>query len=159
MSQLLYFYEWIGVMAQELGHLIRCSHCEIMWKNLANSFKPTYLKTTCIIDCLKSLLKEQHFFLPKVRHTQLQESQHCKVFSRNQSHRSCYCMFISKWWGGCASDKYKTICNGFLDHPFNSDVVWWLIVSLTLQKIWQFKEPHFAYHCLLKANYKFPIGK
>ena len=32
-------------------------------------------------------------------------------------------MFISKWWSGCASDKYKTICNGFLDHPFNSDVV------------------------------------
>ena len=47
----------IDVIAQELGQLIHWPHCEVMKKNLPDSFKTTYPRTTCIIDCSEVFIK------------------------------------------------------------------------------------------------------
>jgi len=62
------FHEWIDVMAQEFGQLIKWPHHEII-QNLPDCFKATHPKQHALLTALKSLLKGQHLFQPEVRRT------------------------------------------------------------------------------------------
>jgi len=64
-------------------------------------------------------------------------------------------IFISKCWGGCASDKHITAHSGFLDHLIIGDVVmanrgFDITEDLALQG---------TTLCLQKANHNFPKEK
>lgn len=116
------FHEWIDVMSQELGQLIKWPHREIVQKYLPDCFKPTYSKTTCIIDCSEIFIE---------RATSL--SARSQTYSNYKSHNTAKFLiavsptgaiiFISKCWGGRASDKHITSHCGFLDQLINGDVV------------------------------------
>ena len=63
------FHEWIDVMAREFGQLIRWPHREIIRKICLIALKLLIQKPHVLLIVLKSLLKELHLFVPKVRHT------------------------------------------------------------------------------------------
>ena len=109
-------------MARGFGQLIRWPHREIIWENLPDCFKATYPKTTCIIDCSKIFIERATSLCAR-----------SQTYSNYKSHNPTkflvaisptgVVIFISKCWGGHASDKYITICSGFLGHLINGDVV------------------------------------
>lgn len=66
------FHQWIDVMSRELEQLIKWPHHEIVQKHLPDCFKPTYSKTTCIIDCSEVFIERaKHHFLHVVKHIQI----------------------------------------------------------------------------------------
>ena len=116
------FHEWIDIMSRELRSLIVWPDRETIRKHLPQCFKPTYAKATCIIDCSEVFIE---------RATSL--SARCETYSNYKNHNTAKFLvavsptgaiiFISKCWGGRASDKYITSKCGFLEHLIYGDMV------------------------------------
>ena len=120
MSQL--FHKWIDVMAQEFGQLIRWPHREIIRENLPDCFKATYLKTTRIIDCSEIFIERATSLCARSQTYSNYKSHNTTKFLVAISPTGAV-IFISKCWGGRASDKHITTCSGFLGHLINGDVM------------------------------------
>ena len=116
------FHEWIDVMAREFGQLIRWPHRENIRKNLPDCFKPDYPKTTCIIDCSEIFIERATSLCARSQTYSNYKSHNTAKFLVAVSPTGAV-IFISKCWGGRASDKHITSCSGFLDHLINGDVV------------------------------------
>jgi len=116
------FHEWIDVMSRELQSLIVWPDRQMIRKHLPESFKPMYAKATCIIDCSEVFIE---------RATSL--SARSETYSNYKSHNTAKFLvaisptgaiiFISKCWGGRASDKTITTKCGLLDHINHDDLV------------------------------------
>ena len=116
------FHEWIDVMARELGQLIRWPHRETIRENLPDCFKATYPKTTCIIDCSEIFIERATSLCARSQTYSNYKSHNTAKFLVTISATGAI-IFISKCWGGRASDKYITSHSGFLDHLIYGDVV------------------------------------
>ena len=116
------FHEWINTMSRELKQLIKWPDRELIRKTLPDYFKSKYPRATCIINCLEIFIE---------RATSL--SARSESYSNNKSHNIAKFLvaisptgtiiFVSKCWGGRASNKIITSKCGFLDWLLNGDVV------------------------------------
>ena len=116
------FHEWIDIMSRELKSLIIWPDQQTIRKHLPQCFKPTYAKATCIIDCSEVFIERATSF-----------SARSETYSNYKNHNTAKFLvavnptgaivFISKCWGGRASDKHITSNCGLLDHLIHGDVV------------------------------------
>lgn len=117
------FHSWINIMAKHLYE-----NC-VMWlprdtirRTLPSSFKDTYPKTTCIIDCSEIFIQ---------RPVQLKaRGKTWSTYKNNNTGKfliaiapNGFIMFVSPLFGGRASDNYITKHSGFLDYLLPGDEV------------------------------------
>ena len=116
------FSSWIPVLADKLKSLIIWLPREVIRNCCPTSFKENYPKTTVIIDCAETFIQ---------RPTCLKSRS--ETFSNYKSHNTAkylvgisphgQIMFISKAFGGRASDKFIVENSGFLNHLMPGDEV------------------------------------
>lgn len=116
------FHEWVDVMSRELKQLIVWPERQMIRETLPQCFKPHYPRATCIIDCSEVFIE---------RATSL--TARSETYSHYKSHNTGKFLvaisptgaiiFISKCWGGRASDKLITSKSGFLDHLIHGDLI------------------------------------
>ncbi|KAK6180859.1 hypothetical protein SNE40_008835 [Patella caerulea] len=116
------FNTWIPVLADKLKGLVAWLPRETIRACCPESFKENYHKTTCIIDCAETFIQ---------RPTNLKSR--CETFSNYKSHNTAkylvgisphgQIMFISKAFGGRASDKFIVEKSGFLNYLLPGDEI------------------------------------
>ena len=116
------FHHWMNIMHEELQPLIKWPERDMLRKTLPACFKPKYLRTTCIIDCSEIFIQ---------RPTSL--TARAQTYSNYKSHNTVKFLiavsptgavtFVSKCWGGRASDKHITAHSGFLKKLMHGDLV------------------------------------
>ena len=105
---------WINYMYCIVAPLLKWPSSETVKKFMPRCFKKTYPDTVCIIDCTE-------IFISKPRNPTAQS----QTYSNYKHHNTYKALvgitpsgafsFISKLWGGNASDRYITKESGFLD--------------------------------------------
>ena len=116
------FHKWIDAMFQGLQPLIVWPDKEMIITHLPACFKPHYSKAVCIIDCLEIFIE---------RPTSL--TARGQTYSNYKSHNTVKFLvaitptgtvsFMSKCWGGRASDRHVTVNSGLLKHLKYGDLV------------------------------------
>ena len=116
------FYTWIPILAEKLKGLVAWLPRETIRACCPESFQENYPKTTCIIDCAETFIQ---------RPTNLKSR--CETFSNYKSHNTAkylvgisphgQIMFISKAFGGRASDKFIVEKSGFLNYLLPGDEI------------------------------------
>lgn len=116
------FNSWIPVLADKLKSLIIWLPRETIRACCPESFRENYPRTTCIIDCAETFIQ---------RPTNLKSRG--ETYSNYKSHNTAkymvgisphgQIMFISKAFGGRASDKFIVEKSGFLDYLLPGDEV------------------------------------
>ena len=118
------FHKWIDAMFQGLQPLIVWPDKEMIITHLPACFKPHYSKAVCIINCSEIFIK---------RPTSL--TARGQTYSNYKSHNTVKflvavtptetVLFISKYWGGRASDQHITVIqnSGLLKHLKYDDLV------------------------------------
>ncbi|XP_046578747.1 uncharacterized protein LOC124286417 [Haliotis rubra] len=112
----------ISILARKLKDCIVWLPRDVIRSAMPMSFKTTYPHTTCIIDCTEMFL--QRPFSLKVR---------AQTYSTYKSHNTAkilvaiapngYIMYVSRCYGGRASDVYITKNSGFLNYLLPGDEV------------------------------------
>ena len=116
------FHSWIEIMADKLSDCIVWLPRETIRRTLPSSFSEMYPKTTCIVDCTEVFI--QRPFTLKARN---------QTYSNYKSKNTAkflvaiapngYIMFISKAYGGRASDNFISKSSGFLNYLLPGDEV------------------------------------
>ncbi len=117
------FHDWLNIMAQRFSSLIHWPSREEIKKNLPDLFRnPPFNSVRCIIDCSEVFID---------RPTSL--SARAMTYSNYKSHNTIKFLigisptgsitFLSKSWGGRASDKTITKSSGFIDLLEEGDIV------------------------------------
>ncbi len=117
------FHDWLNIMAQRFSSLIHWPSREEIKKNLPALFRsPPFNSVRCIIDCSEIFID---------RPTSLSAS--AMTYSNYKSHDTIKFLvgisptgsitFLSKSWGGWASDKTITKSSGLIDLLEEGDIV------------------------------------
>lgn len=116
------FHSWINLLSDHLKDLILWLPKETIQRSMPKSFRETYPKTTCIIDCTEVYLQRP-----------LSLKARTATYSNYKSHNTLkflvciapngYIMFLSKCYGGRASDKFITRKSGFYNYLQPNDEV------------------------------------
>lgn len=116
------FNSWINILAVQLKDLIMWLPKDTIQRSLPTSFRNTYPKTTCIIDCTEVYLQRP-----------LSLKARTATYSSYKSHNTLkflvciapngYIMFLSKCYGGRASDRFITKKSGFYNYLNPNDEV------------------------------------
>ena len=118
-SQLL--HEWIDAMSREFKQLIVWLDRQVIRETLPECFKLHYPRT-CIIDCSEVFIERASSL-----------SARSETYSNYKSHNTAKFLvaisptgaiiFISRCWGGRASNKLITSKSGFLDYLIHGDLI------------------------------------
>ena len=116
------FNSWIPVLADKLKSLIVWLPREVIRDCCPESFRENYPRTTCIIDCAETFIQ---------RPTNLRSRG--ETYSNYKSHNTAkylvgisphgQIMFISKAFGGRASDKFIVDKSGFINYLLPGDEI------------------------------------
>ncbi|CAG2222433.1 unnamed protein product [Mytilus edulis] len=116
------FNSWIPVLADKLKSLIVWLPREVIRDCCPESFRENYPRTTCIIDCAETFIQ---------RPTNLRSRG--ETYSNYKSHNTAkylvgisphgQIMFISKAFGGRASDKFIVEKSGFMNYLLPGDEI------------------------------------
>ena len=116
------FNHWINIMHAELQPLVKWPERDIVRKTLPACFKPTYGRAICIIDCSEIFIQHPTSLTARAQ-----------TYSNYKSHNTVKFLiaigptgaiiFVSKCWGGRASDKHITVNSGFLNKLMHGDLV------------------------------------
>jgi hypothetical protein len=116
------FSSWLDILAAKLKDLIVWLPRETIRACMPTAFKEHYPKTTCIIDCAESFIQKP---------TNLTSRN--ETYSHYKSHNTAkymvaisphgQIMFVTKAYGGRASDKFIVQDSGFLDKLVPGDEV------------------------------------
>ena len=116
------FHLWIDTMAFQLKPLVKWPERGMIRTTIPDCFKPKYARTTCIIDCSEIFIQRPSSLAARA-----------ETYSNYKSHNTVKFLiaisptgaiiFVSKCWGGRASDKHITAHSGFLDKLMHGDLV------------------------------------
>lgn len=114
-----YFWKWMDIMHTKLDFLIRWSDREIIHRTIPAVFKAKFPRLTSIIDCFeifieapKNLLARAQCYSNYKRHTTIKCFISCNPLGAIN--------FLSKCWGGRASDIEIVRNSGFIDSQLHS---------------------------------------
>lgn len=144
------FTTWVNYMSAILQNLIVWPKKNLVKKNMPKAFKKSFPNTRAIIDCTE-------IFIERPRNPTTQS----KTYSSYKSHNTYKCLvsitpngcfnFISKLYGGNASDRYITEHSGFLDCVSQGDEIMadrgFLIRDLLLERRARLTIPPFTRKC------------
>ena len=109
-------------MAFQLKPLVKWPERGMIRTTIPDCFKPKYARTTCIIDCSEIFIQRPSSLAARA-----------ETYSNYKSHNTVKFLiaisptgaiiFVSKCWGGRASDKHITAYSGFLDKLMHGDLV------------------------------------
>ena len=116
------FQKWIDVMHAHLQFLIVWPSHETVRTNMPQVFKDLYPHTCCIIDCSEVFIEQPLLYQARA-----------KTYSNYKKHNTMKFLigitpngaisFLSKCWGGRATDKAITQKSGFLNLVEHGDVI------------------------------------
>ena len=116
------FQRWIDLLFTHLSFLIHWPSQEIVHNNMPQIFKDLYPRTRCIIDCSEVFIERPCAYQARA-----------KTYSNYKKHNTIKFLigitpngaisFLSKCWGGRATDKCITKNSGFLDLVEHGDVI------------------------------------
>ncbi|KAJ8018293.1 THAP domain-containing protein 2 [Holothuria leucospilota] len=109
----LYFWKWIDIMVAKLAFLIRRPDPGALSQSLPNSFRASFPKLTCIIDCFE-------VFIEQPKHLKARAQTYSQYKRHNTFKVLIACTplgavsFLSSAWGGRVSDVELVRKSGFL---------------------------------------------
>ena len=116
------FQRWIDVMFASLRFLIMWPSQETVHANMPQIFKDLYPRTRCIIDCSEIFIERPYSYQARAQ-----------TYSNYKKHNTVKFLigitptgavsFLSKCWGGRATDKFITHHSGFLDKVEEGDEI------------------------------------
>lgn len=116
------FHSWINIMAKHLSDCVVWLPRDTIRRTLPESFKLSFPKTTCIIDCSEVFI--QRPFSLKAR------SLTWSTYKHNNTAKfliaiapNGFIMFVSPTYGGRASDNFITKHSGFLNYLLPGDEI------------------------------------
>ena len=116
------FKKWTALMATQLSPLIRWPSMEEVRTTMPMAFRKFFSKCVCIIDCTELFIDRPSDL--KVRaQTWSNYKQHNTVKFLISVTPQGTISFVSKAWGGRASDKYITEHCGILEHLLRGDLI------------------------------------
>ena len=102
--------------------LIKWPSQEITRQNLPPIFADLYPNTCCIIDCSEVFIEQPYGYSPRTKTYSNYKKHNTIKFLIGVTPNGSIC-FLSKCWGGRASDRCITMNSGFLDLLSNGDTV------------------------------------
>jgi hypothetical protein len=105
---------WIPLMATELGQLVVWLPRETISATLPHSFLDNFSKTTCIIDCAETFIQRPSNLKDRAETYSFYKGHNTAKYLVGISPNGLI-MFVSRSYGGRASDKYIVNDSGFLD--------------------------------------------
>ena len=144
------FVTWINFMDCVFSPLLKWPTSKQIKKHMPRSFRMSFPKTTCIIDCTE-------FFIEKPKSPTAQSQTYSSYKHRN-TYKALVSItpsgafnFISNLWGGNTSDRYITKESGFLDNIRPGDEVMadrgFIIRDLLLERRATLNIPPFTKKC------------
>lgn len=116
------FHHWITILYRDLRQLIIWPEVSALRENLPKCFEGRFGRVVCIIDCFEVFIQRPKSFDARAA-----------TYSNYKKHNTIKVLigisptgsitFISKAWGGRASDKLITQKSGFLDFVRYGDVI------------------------------------
>ena len=113
---------WINVMHIRMRFLVKWPSQEVVRANMPQIFKDLYPRARCIIDCSEIFIERPHAYRARAQ-----------TFSNYKKHNTVKFLigispsgaitFLSKCWGGRATDKHITHNSGFIHLLDHGDVV------------------------------------
>lgn len=116
------FAEWIDKLFSCLKSLIKWPPQDIIRKNLPSIFADLYPRTRCIIDCSEVFIERPNGYVARAQTYSNYKKHNTIKFLIGVTPCGAIC-FLSKCWGGRASDRCITMNSGFLDLLSNGDTI------------------------------------
>jgi len=114
-----YFHKWINIMYHKLRFLVKMQDRDHIFDTIPNHFRSEFPKITSIIDCFEIRCES-----PEKLRLKAQLYSNYKKHSTIKILISCSptgsINFVSKAWGGRASDKTIVLESGFDKHTFHN---------------------------------------
>ena len=116
------FATWIEYLFVNFKCLIKWPSQEIARKNLPSIFADLYPRTQCIIDCSEVFIERPYGYVPRAQTYSNYKKHNTIKFLIGVTACGAIC-FLSKCWGGRASDRCITMNSGFLKLSSNGDTI------------------------------------
>ena len=117
-----YWTKMIDIMYTRLKPLIKWPEREELWRTMPLAFKKHFSKCVCIIDCFELFCERPSDLMARAQ-TYSQYKHHNTVKFLIGISPQGVISYVSKGWGGRASDKYITENCGILNHILPGDQI------------------------------------
>ena len=117
-----YFQKWIDVMYERLKPVIKWPDREELYKTMPMEFRKNFSRCVVILDCFEVFMERPKGLLARAQTWSNYKHHNTIKFLIGISPQGSI-TFVSKGWGGRASDQHLTENCGILDHLLPGDIV------------------------------------